>query len=153
MPESRNPFLGISLMLPHHFLHHAHFSGQQLLERIEYQNRNRKLASESDSMSTPQDVLDTIEKVEEMSRKLKERIGKVETTWKTTQKSYEGAKDLGVIEKGVVNVTNWILGPAENLLNAQQGMGYDVASAEELRNTHEVKQTLTYMFEQHFSKF
>lgn len=89
-------------------------------------------------MTTPQDLLDTIGKVEELLAKTREKLAQVETALKTAQKSYEGVKDLGVIGQGIVNVTNWILGPAENLLNSQQKMGYDVASAEELRSAHEV---------------
>jgi hypothetical protein len=42
-----------------------------------------------------------------------------------------------MIEDGVCQVTNWILGPGEMLLNAQQNVGYDVVSAEDLRRNHE----------------
>lgn len=41
------------------------------------------------------------------------------------------------IEDGVSQVTNWILGPGEMLLNAQQNVGYDVLSAEDLKRNHE----------------
>lgn len=53
------------------------------------------------------------------------------------EKALVDTKDLSQLEEGVVKVVNWILGPAENLLNAHQKVGYDVASADELRQEHE----------------
>lgn len=46
-------------------------------------------------------------------------------------------QEVSKIENGVCQVTNWILGPGEMLLNAQQNVGYDVISAEDLRRNHE----------------
>lgn len=42
-----------------------------------------------------------------------------------------------MIEDGVCQVINWILGPGELLLNSHQNVGYDVVSAEDLRRSHE----------------
>lgn len=88
-------------------------------------------------MSTPQDILDTIKKIEETSNKVRTRQNEIEAAWKVMEKSFVDTKDLNQITQGIINVTNWILGPAEVLLNSKRKVGYDVASAEELRNEHE----------------
>ncbi|XP_031348623.1 titin isoform X3 [Photinus pyralis] len=111
--------------------------GQELLKKIEHDNRNRKYASESDSMMTPQDILDTIRQIENTRSDLRKKQTEIEDAWKLMRKSFVGTKDLNLLIRGVVNVTNWILGPAENLLNSQRKVGHDVSSAEELRNAHE----------------
>nr|CAD7256195.1 unnamed protein product [Timema shepardi] len=41
------------------------------------------------------------------------------------------------MQQVALGVTNWILGPAEMLLNRQREVGFDVLSAEELRQEHE----------------
>lgn len=41
------------------------------------------------------------------------------------------------MEDGVQRVTEWILGPGEGMLNSQLEVGYDINSAEELRQEHE----------------
>lgn len=46
-------------------------------------------------------------------------------------------QELSALEERVSQVTDWILGPAETMLNAQREVGLDVASAEELREAHE----------------
>lgn len=89
-------------------------------------------------MSTPQDILDTIEKIEENMNALRKKQAGVENTWRTIEKSYVDAKDYTVLQEGIVRVTNWILGKAENMLNSRHKVGYDVTSAEELRRDHEV---------------
>lgn len=42
-----------------------------------------------------------------------------------------------MLEDGVERVTDWILGPGEALLSSQLEVGYDINSAEELRQEHE----------------
>ncbi|KAF5297176.1 hypothetical protein FQA39_LY12191 [Lamprigera yunnana] len=111
--------------------------GQELLRKMEYDNRNRKYASESESMSTPQDTLDTIKQIGDTSSNLRQKQKEMQDEWKLTQKNYVDTKDLNLLIQGIVNVTNWILGPAENLLNSQHKVGHDVSSAEELRYAHE----------------
>ncbi|KAF5301257.1 hypothetical protein FQR65_LT00957 [Abscondita terminalis] len=111
--------------------------GQELLQKIEYDNRSRKYASESESMTTPQDTLDTIQKIETVSNSLRKKQGEILEAWKLMQKSFVDTKDISLLVQGIVNVTNWILGPAESLLNSQHKVGHDVSSAEELRNAHE----------------
>jgi hypothetical protein len=112
-------------------------TGQQLLQLIEHDNRTRKLASEFESMSTPQETLDTIGRVDQLLVAIKTKQRQVEESWMKAQRTVIDTKDLSILEDGVVKVTNWILGPAEQLLNSKQRVGYDVASAEELRREHE----------------
>ncbi|KAK4877376.1 hypothetical protein RN001_009882 [Aquatica leii] len=111
--------------------------GQELLQKIEYDNRNRKYASESESMTTPQDTLDTLENIENTLKNLRKKQNEIVEAWKLMQKSFVDTKDINLLVQGIVNVTNWILGPAESLLNSQHKVGHDVSSAEELRNAHE----------------
>lgn len=111
--------------------------GHKLHQNIEANNRTRKYASESEAMSTPQDTLDTLKKLEEIIENLRLKEQQVQQAWKDTEKNFVDAKDLSSLEEGVVKVTNWILGPAEKLLNSKQKVGYDVASAEQLRREHD----------------
>lgn len=111
--------------------------GRELIQKIEYENRTRKFASESEAMSTPQDTLDSIHKIESVLENIREKQLAVERAWKDMEKSFVDVRDLGLLEEGVVKVTNWILGHAENLLNSKQKVGYDVASAVQLRREHE----------------
>ncbi|CAG9864550.1 unnamed protein product [Phyllotreta striolata] len=112
-------------------------TGKEIIENIEYENRTRKFASEHFDLSTPQDALDTIKKIDEIINDIKTKQQEIEEAWIQMEKVYVDTKDLGCLEDGIVKVINWILGPAEALLNAHQKVGYDVASAEELRAEHE----------------
>lgn len=88
-------------------------------------------------MTTPQDILDTISKVEDILSAVRRKQCEIEHAWKNMEKSFMETKDLSVLEDAIVKVTNCILGPAEALLNSKQKVGYDVTSAEELRREHE----------------
>lgn len=113
------------------------FAGYELLQKIEHDNRNRKYASESSSMNTPQDILDTIQKLEEYLLKLRKKQTDLCECWRQMEKNFTDSKDYRIIEEGIVKVTNWILCRAEGMLNSKHKVGYDVASAEELRRDHE----------------
>lgn len=88
-------------------------------------------------MSTSQDTLDTIEAMESLLNDIHKKKLTIEDAWTKMEKCFVDAKDLSVLEDGVARVTNWILGPAEMLLNSQQRVGFDVMSAEDLRREHE----------------
>lgn len=88
-------------------------------------------------MSTSQDTLDTIEKIEKSLDLIRLNKHTIEEAWIEMERNFDNAKDLNVLEEGVAKVINWILGPAEILLNSQQKVGFDVTSAEELRREHE----------------
>lgn len=88
-------------------------------------------------MLTPQDILDTIEQLETLISDIRKKQTDIDAAWITMQRNFLSTKDLSLLEEGIVKVTNWILGPAESLLNSKQKVGYDVASAEDLRREHE----------------
>ncbi|PSN33370.1 hypothetical protein C0J52_23699 [Blattella germanica] len=85
----------------------------------------------------PQDVLDTKDKVERLLEIMHGKEELIEEAWIDMEKSFVDAKEINTLEEGVSRVTNWILGPAEMMLNGQQEVGFDVISAEELRQEHE----------------
>jgi hypothetical protein len=87
--------------------------------------------------SVPQDVLDTAVKVERLLETVQAKETLAEEAWLAMEKRFVDAKEISSLEKGVTRVTNWILGPAEMMLNGQQEVGFDVISAEELRQEHE----------------
>jgi hypothetical protein len=87
--------------------------------------------------AVPQDVLDTKDRVERLLEIIHGKEALTEEAWQEMEKSFEDAKEISSLEEGVTRVTNWILGPAEMMLNGQQEVGFDVISAEELRQEHE----------------
>ena len=62
---------------------------------------------------------------------------KIEKAWPDMERNVEIQKEIEILEDGVTKVTNWILGPADSMLNSQYQIGYDVSSSEELRREHE----------------
>lgn len=104
-----------------------HVAGKELLQRH---------VADRDT-ATPQDVLDTRVKVERLLEIIQGKEVLAEEAWLAMQKCLVDAKEISILEKGVTRVTNWILGPAEMMLNGQQEVGFDVISAEELRQEHE----------------
>jgi hypothetical protein len=88
-------------------------------------------------LAVPQDVLDTTDRVERLLEIIHGKEALIEEAWLGMEKSFVDAKEISSLEEGVSRVTNWILGPAEMMLNGQQEVGFDVISAEELRQEHE----------------
>jgi hypothetical protein len=108
-------------------------SGKELLQQIadDEDQRHRK------ELPTPQDVLDTKDRIERLLQIIHGKEALTEEAWLDMEKSFVDAKEICSLEEGVTRVTNWILGPAEMMLNGQQEVGFDVISAEELRQEHE----------------
>lgn len=102
-------------------------TGKELLQHFV---PNRDLAA-------PQDLLDTADRVERLLEIIHGKEALIEEAWLDMEKSFVDAKEISSLEEGVSRVTNWILGPAEMMLNGQQEVGFDVISAEELRQEHE----------------
>ncbi|XP_065160451.1 titin-like isoform X4 [Atheta coriaria] len=111
--------------------------GSKLIEKIEYDNRNRKFESESESMATPQDIADTIDKLETIVGSMRKQLINLDNLKNSMRKSFANTKDLLFLEEGVQFVVNWVLGPAEDMFKRNLKVGYDLASAEELRRAHE----------------
>lgn len=58
--------------------------------------------------------------------------------WDKFEKRSIELKQLGTLECRVTEVINWILVTAENLLNSQLKVGFDIQTSEKLRKEHEV---------------
>ena len=61
----------------------------------------------------------------------------IEKAWLEMEKNIDILKEIENLEEGVTSVTNYILGPADAMLNSHYQIGFDVASSEELRREHE----------------
>ncbi|KAK7590725.1 hypothetical protein V9T40_002338 [Parthenolecanium corni] len=88
-------------------------------------------------ITVPQDILDTKDRINRLLQIIQGKMTLVDDSWTDVQKRCQNMKEVISIEDGVSQVTNWILGPGEMLLNAQQNVGYDVLSAEDLKRNHE----------------
>jgi len=53
------------------------------------------------------------------------------------ERNLDTARAIEDLEQGVSSVTDWILGPADTMLNSCYKVGFDVSSSEELRRQHE----------------
>ncbi|KAL1117099.1 hypothetical protein AAG570_004427 [Ranatra chinensis] len=84
-----------------------------------------------------QDVLDTRARVERQLALAQTRLAALHQAWTSLNKSITDAKEVCRLETGVRNVTEWILATGEALLTAHNQVGYDIASAEQLRREHE----------------
>lgn len=61
----------------------------------------------------------------------------IENCWTQMERSLDTVKVIDDLEKGVSQVTEWILGPADAMLNSSYQVGFDVISSDELRQQHE----------------
>ncbi|XP_050302710.1 titin-like isoform X2 [Anthonomus grandis grandis] len=119
-------------------VHNTTEKGKELVQAIEYENRTRKLSIDQiDKVHSPQDTLDTIEKIHELVNEIRQKQQELNICWTEIEKDLISVKGINELKKGVVKVTNWILGTAEELMNQNQKVGHDVASAEEVRKLHE----------------
>ncbi|XP_046401656.1 titin isoform X2 [Ischnura elegans] len=91
----------------------------------------------------PQDILDSRDKVEKLLDAIQSGEKKMKEAWTTVEKQFGDAREANALEDGVRRVTDWILGPAELLLNSHSAdVGSDIASSEELRLRHEALEML-----------
>lgn len=61
----------------------------------------------------------------------------IENSWTEMERNLDTARVIENLEQGVSSVTDWILGPADVMLNSCCQVGFDVSSSEELRRQHE----------------
>lgn len=93
-------------------------AGKELVQNIEYENRTRKLSIDHiDKIFTPYDTLDTIERIHRIVNGIRQKQQEIETNWSEMEKSLVDTKDLNALKKGVIKVTNWILGEFEVITN------------------------------------
>lgn len=69
--------------------------------------------------------------------RIEQRQSQLASAWTDLERSIELVRELATLEDGVTFVTNWILGTAEPLLNAQRKIGCDTQSCDDLRRSHE----------------
>lgn len=93
--------------------------------------------SKSKTQQLSNDLLDAIELSQKQMSELSTKQKQLHLAWTELEKSEEDARELALLENGVTFVTNWILTTAETMLNQQNRVGFDVTTAEELRNSHE----------------
>ncbi|XP_076385572.1 uncharacterized protein LOC105662897 isoform X4 [Megachile rotundata] len=96
----------------------------------------RNLVS-SMSRETAKDILDTIRRIHELIDSIELKQVDIENSWSEMERNLDTARVIGDLEKGVSRVTDWILGPADAMLNSCCQVGFDVSSSEELRRRHE----------------
>ncbi|XP_033210466.1 SEC14 domain and spectrin repeat-containing protein 1-B isoform X2 [Belonocnema kinseyi] len=89
------------------------------------------------SRDSAQDVLDAVQEIHKVLDSIELKQVEVENAWTEMERNLDTVREIKNLEEGVSKVTNWILGPADSMLNARYHIGFDVASSEELRREHE----------------
>ncbi|KAF4518528.1 hypothetical protein B566_EDAN004272 [Ephemera danica] len=72
----------------------------------------------------PQDLLDTKSKVSRTLEIVRGKQSLIAQAWGALEQGCRASRELGVLEAGVARVTDWLLGVAERLLDAQQAETY-----------------------------
>lgn len=85
-----------------------------------------------------QDLIDAKESIKILLIEIERKQTQTYMEWLKLEKNIEDTRELAILSDGVSIVTNWILGQAESLLNAQQKVGFDVQTADDLRQKHEI---------------
>ncbi|XP_054013283.1 titin isoform X3 [Hylaeus anthracinus] len=89
------------------------------------------------SRDSAKDALDTTKGIHELMDSIELKKMDIENSWSEMERNLDTARVIGDLEKGVSRVTDWILGPADAMLNSCCQVGFDVSSSEELRRRHE----------------
>ncbi|KAL7299327.1 hypothetical protein TKK_0007905 [Trichogramma kaykai] len=89
------------------------------------------------SRETAQDVIDTMKYIDKLIDAIEQKQIEMEGAQLIVEKNEDLIAEFKTLEDAVASVTNWILGPADSMLNAHYQIGYDVISAETLRVQHE----------------
>lgn len=105
------------------------FPGNALITTVEEQHHQHQRLSP--------DIIDLAQNIRDLLKELETKQSNVALAWMELEKGIQTSRELSVLEEGVAFVTNWILGTAESLLNDQQKVGYDEATAEQLRKDHD----------------
>lgn len=87
---------------------------------------------------TSQDLLDARETIKQMLNRIEKKQMDLKFEYEKIEKRSIELKELGMLENRVTEVINWILVTAENLLNSQLKVGFDIHTSEKLRKDHEV---------------
>ncbi|KAF7387331.1 hypothetical protein HZH68_013008 [Vespula germanica] len=89
------------------------------------------------SRDSSRDSLDTVKRIHGLLDSIELKQVDIENCWTQMERSLDTIKVIDDLEKGVSQVTKWILGPADAMLNSSYQIGFDVISSDELRRQHE----------------
>ncbi|KAI4499907.1 hypothetical protein M0802_005163 [Mischocyttarus mexicanus] len=89
------------------------------------------------SRDSSRDSLDTIKRIHGLLDSIELKQVDIENCWTQMERSLDTVKVIDDLEKGVSQVTEWILGPADAMLNSSYQIGFDVLSSDDLRRQHE----------------
>ncbi|OAD58516.1 SEC14 domain and spectrin repeat-containing protein 1 [Eufriesea mexicana] len=89
------------------------------------------------SRESSKDTMDTAKRIHELIDSIELKQLDIENSWSEMERNLDTARVIGDLEKGVSRVTDWILGPADAMLNSCCQVGFDVSSSEDLRRRHE----------------
>ncbi|XP_046833268.1 uncharacterized protein LOC124430549 isoform X7 [Vespa crabro] len=89
------------------------------------------------SRDSSRDSLDTVKRIHGLLDSIELKQVDIENCWTQMERSLDTVKVIDDLEKGVSQVTEWILGPADAMLNCSYQVGFDVISSDELRRQHE----------------
>ncbi|KAK2586836.1 hypothetical protein KPH14_009775 [Odynerus spinipes] len=89
------------------------------------------------SRDSSKDSLDTVKRIHGLLDSVELKQVDIENCWTKMERSLDTVKVIDDLEKGVSQVTEWILGPADAMLNSNYQVGFDVVSSDELRRQHE----------------
>ncbi|KAK0181091.1 hypothetical protein PV327_003404 [Microctonus hyperodae] len=112
-------------------------TGRELEDIARYIIHSGRILASVMSIETSQDFQDMIHRIHDLLDAIELKQTEVENGWSKMAASLDLARELSDLEGGVAKVTNWILGPADSMLNCHCHVGFDVASSENLRREHE----------------
>ncbi|XP_071560873.1 uncharacterized protein [Temnothorax nylanderi] len=111
--------------------------GTELLSTARHILQSGRNLVSSMSRESSKDILDTIKGIHKLLDSIELKQMDIENSWAEMERNLDTARVIQDLERGVSSVTDWILGPADTMLNSCCQVGFDVSSSEELRRQHE----------------
>ncbi|XP_072764140.1 uncharacterized protein [Anoplolepis gracilipes] len=111
--------------------------GTELLATARHILQSGRNLVSSMSRESSKDTLDMIKEIHKLLDSIELKQMDIENSWIEMERNLDTARIIEDLEQGVSGVTDWILGPADMMLNSCCQVGFDVSSSEELRRQHE----------------
>ncbi|XP_019884311.1 titin isoform X6 [Camponotus floridanus] len=111
--------------------------GTELLSMARHILQSGRNLVSSMSRESSKDALDMIKEIHKLLDAIELKQMDIENSWIEMERNLDTARIIEDLEQGVSSVTDWILGPADMMLNSCCQVGFDVSSSEELRRQHE----------------
>ncbi|KAM0731550.1 SEC14 domain and spectrin repeat-containing protein 1 [Formica fusca] len=111
--------------------------GTELLSTARHILQSGRNLVSSMSRESSKDTLDMIKEIHKLLDSIELKQMDIENSWIEMERNLDTARVIEDLEQGVSSVTDWILGPADMMLNSCCQVGFDVSSSEELRRQHE----------------